>query len=434
MKKIGIVSLGCSKNLVDSEMMLAMFRDGDYEITNDPSEADLIIVNTCGFIADAKKEAIDKILEMSAYKGKLLASGCFVERNYEELKKALPEVDEWVRISDYPHIHEIIGKMLGTSDILPISPLHRLVSTGLYSAYLRISEGCNNMCSFCAIPYIRGRYKSRPFEEIKEEALKLKEEGIAEISVISQDPMHYGCDFPSKKPDMLDLLKMLDEIGFYSIRLLYLYPEEITEEELLFIASSKSIEPYFDVPVQCASNHLLKLMNRHGSKEEMLSLFKRIKELMPNAVLRSTFISGFPGEREIDHKEALEFIKEVRFDHLGDFIYSREEGTAAYSYKEQVPYATKKRRQKEIMSLAALISKENNERRIGEIMEGIVTGYDEKRGEYTLRSHWNAPDDIDGNIFFSSETPLKEGEIVSVKIVKSSIYDLYADFLGKKAD
>ncbi len=432
MKKIGIVSLGCSKNLVDSEMMLAMFRDGDYKITSDPAEADLIIVNTCGFIADAKKEAIDKILEMSAYKGKLLASGCFVERNYEELKKALPEVDKWARISDYPHLHEIIGEMLGTKDVLPISPLHRVVSTGSYSAYLRISEGCNNMCSFCAIPYIRGRYLSRPFEEIEEEAKKLKSEGIKEISIISQDPMHYGCDFPNKKPDMLDLLKMLDSLGFYSIRLLYLYPEEITEEELLFIASSKSIAPYFDVPIQCASDHLLKLMNRHGDVASMLSLFKRIKELMPKAVLRTTLISGFPGENEEDHKATLSFIKEVGFDHLGDFTYSREEGTAAYSYKDQVPYSTKKRRQKEVMALAASISKEHNERHIGETMEGIVTGYDNERKRYSLRSYWNAPDEIDGNIFFTSETPLKEGDIAQVKILSSSTYDLYGKFLAKK--
>ncbi len=245
--------------------------------------------------------------------------------------------------------------------------------------------------------------------------------------------MHYGYDLPKQKPDMLDLLKMLDEVGFYSIRLLYLYPEEITEEELLFIASSKSIEPYFDVPIQCASDHLLKLMNRHGSKDDMLSLFKRIKELMPNAVLRTTLISGFPGEKEEDHQEALEFIKEVRFDHLGDFIYSREEGTAAYSYKDQVPYSVKKRRQKEIMALASLLSKENNKRRIGETMEGIVTGYDETRKKYTLRSYWNAPDDIDGNIFFTSSTPLKEGDIVRVLLNGSSTYDLYGEFVEKKA-
>lgn len=431
MIRVGIVSLGCSKNLVDSEMMLAMFRDGDYKITNHPAEADLIIVNTCGFIGDAKKEAIDKILEMSQYNAKLVATGCFVERNLEELKKAIPEVDAWVPLRSYSHLHEVLSSLLNRHDIVPISPLHRVVSTGNFSAYLRISEGCNNMCSFCAIPYIRGRYLSRPFEEILEEARALKASGIKEISVISQDPMHYGCDFPSHKPDMLDLLKALDEIGFYSIRLLYLYPEEITEEELLFIRDSKSIEPYFDVPVQCASNHLLKLMNRHGTKEEMVALFKRIKALMPKAVLRTTLISGFPGESEEDHEEALAFIKDIRFDHLGDFIYSREEGTAAYSYPNQVPYMRKKRRQKEIMELAQKISMENNQTHIGETMEGLVTSFDANRNRYSFRSYWNAPDDIDGNIYFTSQEHLKPGEIVKVRITDSSVYDLFGEFVSK---
>lgn len=432
MKKIGIVSLGCSKNLVDSEMMLAMFRDGDYRIVSSPSEADLIIVNTCGFIEDAKKEAIDKILEMSKYNAKLVATGCFVERNLDELKKAIPEVDEWVPLRDYAKLNEVIEKLLGTHDIVPISPMHRVVSTGEYSAYLRISEGCNNMCSFCAIPYIRGRYLSRPFEEIVEEAKMLKKQGIKEISIISQDPMHYGCDFPNKKPDMLDLLKAIDEVGFYSVRLLYLYPEEITDDELLFIRDSKTIEPYFDVPIQCASNHLLKLMNRHGSKEEMLLLFKKIKTLMPKAVLRTTLISGFPGETESDHQEALDFIKEVGFDHLGDFVYSREEGTAAYRYKDQVHPSTKKRRQKEIMQMAMRISYANNKAHIGETMEGLVTSYNASKKEYTLRSYWNAPDDIDGNIYFQSETPLSSGDIVNVMIDQASVYDLFGHFVSKK--
>ncbi len=434
MIKIGVVSLGCSKNLVDSEMMLAMFRDGDYKIVSNPKEADLIIVNTCGFIKDAKKEAIEKILEMSHYEAKLVATGCFVERNLDELKKAIPEVDAWVPLREYSHLHEIISSLLNRNDIVPLSPLWRVVSTGDFSAYLRISEGCNNMCSFCAIPYIRGRYLSRPFDEILFEAKKLKEEGIKEISIISQDPMHYGCDFPNKKPDMLDLLKAIDGIGFYSVRLLYLYPEEITDEELLFIRDSKTIEPYFDVPIQCASNHLLKLMNRHGSKEEMLSLFLRIKELMPSAILRTTLISGFPMESEFDHLEALDFIKKVRFDHLGDFIYSREEGTAAYSFKDQIPYMTKKRRQKEIMELAQKISYENNKTHIGEAMEGLVIGFDEVHHRYSLRSYWNAPDDIDGNIFFTSNETLKLGEVVEVRITDSSVYDLFGEFVSKIAE
>ena len=424
MKKIGIVSLGCSKNLVDSEMILGMFPQDKYKITPNPSEADLLIVNTCGFIEDAKKEAISTILEMANYKAKLVATGCFVERNLEELKKEIPEVDLWISLKDYSSMNKEIGKLLDEDDLSPLNPLKRVISTPSYSAYLRISEGCNNFCSFCAIPYIRGTMVSRPLTEILEEAKLLKKKGIKEISLVSQDPMHYGCDFSDRKNHMLELLKALDEMGFYSIRLLYLYPEEITDEELLFIKNSRSIAHYFDIPIQCASDHLLKLMHRHGSKEEMLSLFKRIKELMPEAILRTTLISGFPGENEEDQKETIAFIKEVAFDHLGDFTYSREEGTAAYSFKDQIPEKIKKERRKEIMSLQRRISQKRNHLLEGTIMEGLVTGYDSATKLYTLRSYWNAPDDIDGNIFFSSEKPLKDGEIVKVKITNAFIYDL----------
>lgn len=427
MKKIGLVSLGCSKNLVDSEMIMAMFRDGDYSFTSNPAEADLIIVNTCGFIEAAKKEAINTILEMSGYKGKLVAVGCFVERNLKELQESIPEVDLWVPIRDYPLLAKKIESLLGTSDIDDIDPMKRLVSTPSYSAYLRISEGCDNFCSFCAIPYIRGRMVSRPFEEVIEEAKGLKEKGVKEISLVSQDPMHYGKDFGAGGKKMIDLLKALDSLGFYSIRLLYLYPEEITDEELVFIKNSSSIAHYFDVPIQCASDHLLKLMNRHGTKKEMLALFHRIKELMPDAVLRTTLISGFPGENEEDQKETIAFMNEVRFDHLGDFTYSKEEGTAAAKYKDQLPAKIKKLRQKEVMSLQRKISYENNRKRVGEVMEGLVTGYDESRKLYTLRSYWNAPDDIDGNIYFTSPKPLKDGDVVKVLITGAYVYDLMGE-------
>ena len=239
MKKIGLVSLGCAKNLVDSEMILAMFREGEYAFTNDPAEADLIIVNTCGFIEDAKREAISTILEMRQYKAKLLAVGCLVQRNLEELKEAMPEVDSFVRIDDYPTLHKEIDRLLGSEDIAPIDSMERVLSTPDYAAYLKISEGCNNMCSFCAIPYIRGRYLSRSLEDIVKEAKILLKKGVKELSLVSQDPMHYGCDFPNGKPDMLDLMKALEPLGFYSIRLLYLYPDELKDEHIEFIASSK---------------------------------------------------------------------------------------------------------------------------------------------------------------------------------------------------
>lgn len=427
MKTIALVSLGCAKNLVDSEMILGMFRSGDYRFSNNPKEADVIIVNTCGFIESAKREAIDTILDMARYDAKLVAVGCFVERNLDELKAEIPEVDLWVPIRDYPNLHKRIDELLNESDVAPINPLQRVVSTGDYSAYLRISDGCNNFCAFCAIPYIRGIMKSRPFDEIIKEAKILKEKGIKEISVISQDPMHYGADFKGKKPDVLDLMKALDEMGFYSVRMLYLYPEEVTEEQLQFIANSKTIEHYFDVPIQCASNHVLKLMNRHGTKEDMLALFKRIKELMPEAVLRTTLISGFPGETEEDHKETLEFIEEIGFDKLGDFIYSREEGTRAFNLPDQVDEKIKKKRHDEIMKAQRKISYRLNKAQVGKIMKGMVVGYDNRTGDYLLRSYWNAPDDVDGNIYFTSKRSLKEGDIVSVKITDSLVYDLLGE-------
>ena len=427
MKKVCLVSLGCAKNLVDSEMILAMFPLTSYKLTNSPAGADLIIVNTCGFIEDAKKEAIDTILEMANYDAKLVAVGCFVERNLDELKKAIPEVDLWVPIKEYSSLHTKIGELIGEKDLLPISPLRRIISTSEYSAYLRISDGCDNMCAFCAIPYIRGRMKSRPFDEILEEAHILLDKGIKEISLVSQDPMHYGKDFPSHSPNMLDLMKALDGMGFYSIRLLYLYPEEVTDEEIDFIAHSKSIARYFDVPIQTASDNVLKAMNRHGSVDDMRIFFKKVKEKMPKAVLRTTLIAGFPSESEEDHKETLSFIKEIKFDHLGVFTYSREEGTAAYNRKNQIPEEIKKERYNELMEEQRKIASSLNKERIGEIMEGLVIGYDEMKKMYSLRSYWNAPDGIDGNIFFKADKTLHEGDIVKVKILKAGVYDLLGE-------
>lgn len=427
MIKVGLVSLGCAKNLIDSEMILAMFSKDTYALTDDPAEADLLIVNTCGFIEAAKEEAIDTILAMAQYPAKLVVVGCFVERNLAELKKSLPEVDLWVPLKEYPHLHEKIAELMGSEDIRPLDPLHRVVSTPSYAAYLRISEGCNNFCAFCAIPYIRGKFVSRPFDEVLLEAETLKKAGIKELSLVSQDTTMYGFDFPEHKPNILDLLKKLDEMGFYSIRLLYLYPDEITDELLAYIKTSPSIAHYFDIPIQCASDHLLKLMKRHGTALKEKALFAKIKALMPDAVLRTTLISGFPGETEEDQKETLSFLEEVRFDHLGDFPYSREEGTAAFAYPHQLPQERKEARRDEIMSLQRKISHERNKTHVGETMEGLVTGYDEAKKLYTLRSYWNAPDDIDGNIYFSSSEPLKNGEIVKVKITSCFIYDLMGE-------
>ena len=426
-KKIGMVSLGCAKNLVDSEMMLASFPGDRFEITPKPEEADVIIVNTCGFIESAKKEAIDTILEMASHKqAKLIVTGCFVERNLEELKKAIPEVDLWVPIRDYPKMNLLVSELLGEKGIIKLNPMRRMISTAPYFAYLRISDGCDNFCSFCAIPYIRGRMKSRPLEEIVGEALILRSKGIKEIALVSQDPMHYGCDIKGC-PNMVDLMSALDKMGFYSIKVLYMYPEEVTDEELRFIKNSKTIDPYFDVPIQTASNKMLRLMNRHGTVEEMKTLFRKIKAMMPNAVLRTTLITGFPGETKKEHEETVKFLEEIPFDHLGVFTFSREEGTAAYNMLHQVRSATAIRRKDEIMTLAKKISYRLNKERIGDEMEGIVTGYDKKRDMYTLRSYWNAPDDIDGNIYFYSTKTHKEGDIAKVRISSAMVYDLIGE-------
>ena len=424
MKKVGIVSLGCAKNLIDSESILGMFDTPSFEITSSPSEADFIIVNTCGFISSAKKESIDTILEMAKYDAKLIVTGCLVERYEGELKKELPEVSAFIPLSSYDQLKDRLVEITGISDIMPFSSFRRVLSSSSYSAYLRISEGCDNFCSFCAIPYIRGRFKSRPIEEILEEARQLKQRGVKEISLISQDTTIYGIDFPSKKPDIVDLLKELENIGFYSIRLLYLYPSEISLDLIKYIASSKQVAHYFDIPVQCASDHLLKLMNRHGDMAQMKKLFKDIKEICPDAILRTTLIAGFPGENEDDLRQTKEFLEEVEFDHMGCFTYSREEGTASYSYPNQISEPIKAKRKEELMKLQQAISFKKALGQVNKVFEGIVISSRLKDGSYKLRSSWNAPDEIDGDIYFSSKRDLKEGDIVKVRITSAFTYDL----------
>lgn len=425
-KRVALVSLGCAKNLVDSEEMLAMFPPDRFDLTDDPSTADLILVNTCGFIQSAKEESINAILQMAQYKdrAKLVVTGCLATRYAEELRKEIPEADLIVPLKEYPELSKKLAALLGEEGILEMNPLRRVVSTSSYSAYLRISDGCNNFCTFCAIPRIRGRFVSRPYEEIMEEAKKLKEQGIKEISLISQDTTVYGIDRKEGK-NIVSLLKDLESLGFYSIRLLYLYPSEISDELIQTIAESKVIAHYFDIPVQCASDHLLKLMHRHADAKETILLFQKIKRMCPDAVLRTTLISGFPGENEDDQKLTLEFLDEVGFDKMGCFTYSREEGTPAYSYPDQVPEKLKKKRRDELMKKQALISYQKNKEKVGLEMEGLVIG---KQGDsYLLRSYWNAPDDIDGSILFKPKKDHKEGDIVRVKITSALVYDLQGE-------
>ena len=427
MKKIGLISLGCAKNLVDSEMILAMFPHDRFAFTTVLSEADFIIVNTCGFIVSAKQESIDTILGLAKYKAKVVVVGCLAQRYLEELKELIPEADLIVAIKDYGELHKYLSELTGEEDILPMHPLRRVISTDSYCAYLRISEGCNNFCSFCAIPLIRGRFKSRPYDEILAEAQYLLQKGVKEISLISQDTTVYGMDFADKKPNICDLLRALEGMGFYSIRLLYLYPSEISDELIDLIASSKVIAHYFDIPVQCASDKLLKLMRRHCNQKETVELFHKIKKKCPDAILRTTLIAGFSGETIEDQRQTLKFLEDIRFDHMGCFTYSPEEGTYGATLPHRVRESTKQRRMNELMACQRKISYELNKSHIGEVMEGLVIDAGPREGEYRLRSYWNAPDDIDGNLFFTSKKKLALGDIVKVKITGAFVYDLHGE-------
>lgn len=428
MIKIGIVSLGCAKNRVDSEMILGMFPRDHFVITSSPKDADYIIVNTCGFIEDAKQESIDTIFEMLSYKARVIITGCLAQRYYDELVQEIPEASLIVPIKDYDKLADKLIELTGDKAIRPLNPLARVISTDTFSAYLRISEGCNNFCAFCAIPFIRGRFVSRPLEEIITEAKMLKERGFTEISLISQDTTIYGSDFKDRNIDIVTLLDELEKIGFYSIRLLYLYPGEISDELIDKIASSKVIAHYFDIPVQCASNKLLKLMKRHVTQEETVELFRKIKEKCPDAVLRTTLISGFSGETIDDQKKTLQFLKDIEFDHMGCFTYSPEEGTAGYYLPHRVRESTKQRRKNELLALQKTISYKKNKERIGEVMEGLV--FKKNKNTYELRSYWNAPDDIDGTIFFKSDKNLALGSVVKVKIKNAFIYDLEGELIS----
>lgn len=429
--KVGLVSLGCAKNLVDSEMILSLMKRNDFEIVNSQEEADIIIVNTCGFIESSKKESIDTIFEMASLNKILVVTGCLVERYKEELEKEIPEVDLFLAIRDYPNFSELLNQVIRSKNIkgdLDLS--QRVISTQKFSAYLKISEGCNNCCTYCAIPLIRGKFRSIDKTDIINQALKLKDQGVKELVVISQDTTRYGSDITSYKTDIVDLLKELLKIKeFDYIRLLYLYPDEISDELIELMGKEKRLTPYFDIPIQHCSDKILSSMHRRGNKEFLINLFSKIKQKVPNAILRTTLIVGFPGETDQDFDELMDFVKEIEFDHLGAFTYSREEGTSSYEFDLQVDEKIKKSRYRKIMAAQKKISLKKNKMRIGEIHEGLVIKYDFTSNCYYLRSHFNAPDDIDGSIIFKSDRSLEEGMIVKVKITSCDSYNLYGELI-----
>ena len=421
--KVGFVSLGCSKNLVDTEMMIGLFKKNKYEIVNNPEEAEIIVINTCGFIEPAKEEAINTILEMAKYKEEnckyLIVTGCLVERYKEDLIKALPEVDLFVKFSEYDTIWNQINKVINSKEKQGnLDFLNRVISTGKNYAYLRIAEGCNNFCTFCAIPYIRGRFTSRKIEDVLDEAKMLAKQGYKELIVIAQDTTKYGVDIYGK-PRLAELLHEISKIeGIEWIRFLYAYPETITDELIEEVKNNDKICKYFDIPMQHISDNMLKKMNRKSTGESIKNLITKLRSEIPNVIIRSTLMVGFPGETEEDFNEMYEFVKWAKLDKLGCFTYSKEEGTVAYKMGNQVHPMTKKKRYNKIMKLQQTISEENMEKHLGKTLKVLV----EENG--IGRSYMDVPD-IDGVIYLKGNA--KINSFVNCKIIGKKEYDLIGE-------
>lgn len=432
MNSIGIISLGCSKNLTDSEVMLGVLSK-KHKIEPDIEKADIIIVNTCCFIDDAKQESIDAILEAAEYKKKnckkLVVAGCLAQRFKDDILKEIPEVDCVLGTADYHRIDEILErsetKSFGDIDVSPdYSCIPRINSMPFYTAYLKIADGCDNHCTYCVIPSIRGKFRSRSIEELVNEAKMLSEGGVREIVVIAQNTTDYGLDIYGRRA-LSELLNKLSEIeGIHWIRLHYAYPEGIDDELIKTVAENKKICKYLDIPIQHANNDVLKRMGRRCTKEQMYELFERIRAEIPEVTLRTSVIAGFPGETEEQASELCEFIKEIRFDRLGAFSYSREEGTAAAKMSGQIDDDVKLSRVERLMKIQSEISLENNKKKIGKTVEVLTEGFDDEQMLYFGRSDADSTE-IDGNVYFGSERELSEGEFVQVKILDCSEYDLF---------
>ena len=430
--KIGFISLGCSKNLVDTEKAIAMFKENEHTIVNNPEDADIIVINTCGFIESAKEEAINTILEMSEYKRfkckYLIVMGCLVERYKEELKKEIPEVDLFIKYSEYDSFWNQIEEMLDKKDDKSIKDLNkyenRVITTGENFAYLKIADGCSNHCTYCAIPYIRGPQISRKIEDILKEAEELVEKGYKELILIAQDTTKYGLDLYGE-PKLAELLNKLCKIEKLEwIRFLYAYPETIDDELIQVVKENDKICKYFDIPIQHISNTVLKRMNRKSNGETIRKLIKKLREEIPNVVIRTTVMVGFPGETKEEFEELYEFLKEAKFDKLGAFAYSKEEGTPAEKLKNQVHPNTKKSRYNKIMELQQTISKENLENKLGKELKLLIEDKTFDNKYFIARSYMDVPE-IDGIVYLENEdNSLKIGEFVDAKVIDVMDYDL----------
>ena len=440
--KIGVVSLGCPKNLVDSETMLGLLHENKFEITNNPEEAGLIIVNTCGFIESAKEESINTILQMAEYKKTgcckyLIVTGCLGQRYAEELFADMPEVNAIAGVEVYDEIGSIIKRVMNGErfimlerskpDVIYTSKdtfLSRVLTTAPYTAYLKIAEGCDNCCSYCAIPKIRGPYRSKPMEQVLKEAQALADGGVKELIVVAQDTTRYGEDLPGGRLLLADLLKELNKIeGLKWIRVMYCYPNNFTDELIEAFATLDKVCKYVDLPLQHASNTLLASMNRYDTKEEVAALLAKLRERIPGIVIRTTFIVGFPGETDADFEELKEFVEQQRFENAGVFAYSQEEGTVAGVMPNQIDDDIKQERYHELMALQAQISEELHQETEGMELEVLVEGIEEDgSGLYYGRSYREAPD-IDGLVFIENAGDVQPGDFIKVNILQGFTYE-----------
>lgn len=458
MKNVLFVSLGCDKNLVDSEKMLGLLNEAGYRVAQEESGADAIVVNTCCFIHDAKEESVETILEMAEWKKKgrlkaLIVTGCMAQRYQDEIQQEIPEVDAVIGTTGYTEIVPILDEILAEAeasqkeaaveepkeksfvnccpsiDLLPASLADkRVVTTGGYTAYLKIAEGCNKRCTYCIIPYIRGHYRSFPMEDLLEEARKLAEGGVKELILIAQETTVYGMDCYGRKA-LPELLTKLCEIeGIEWIRILYCYPEEITDELIAVMKKEKKICHYLDIPIQHSEDTILKRMGRRTNRAELVSLVEKLRKEIPDIVLRTTLITGFPGETEEEFKNMVDFVDSMEFDRLGVFPYSAEEGTKAAEMDGQITEEVKESRRDEIMALQQEISADKAASRIDDEMSVLIEGYLYEDDIYIGRTYMDAPK-VDGNVFVRAEEELISGDIVPVRITGANEYDLMGDVI-----
>ena len=444
MLKIALESLGCSKNLVDAEIMMGILNKKGYKLVGEFSQADIIIVNTCGFIESAKQESIDTILELAEYKTTgnlkiLIVTGCLAQRYSEELKSEIPEIDAIVGTGSYQNIDEILNGLKEEKHIISLNDIEfayneelpRYISTPSHMAYLKIGEGCDNHCTYCIIPKLRGKYRSRKMEDIIKEAKDLASRGVKEIVVIAQDTTKYGCDLYGKEmlPELLEELANIEDLKW--IRIMYSYPESITEELVKVIKKYDNICNYFDMPIQHASNRILKLMNRRTTKEDILAKIEMIRTYIPDATVRTTIIVGFPGETEEDFKEVVDFAKQVKFDRLGAFAYSREEDTAADKLPNHLEEEVKVERRDALMLVQQGISQELNANKVGNVYEVLVEEQIEDN-VYIARTQGDA-EEIDSIVYVKYKNQLNAGDFVTVKINNALEYDLMGDVVDELA-